>query len=143
MARAGRNNDPEATAEYDFSLSVSGTGKVFINEILVVDNETTQRPGDSFIESGTKQEYGRMYMQAEKSYNILVKYGTSPTMKFRVTGATNLGAGGLRLGAQSINRKDEFDAAVELAKMFTLGIDFTRRRRTWLSVRTRPKLYQV
>jgi beta-glucosidase len=125
---------PEDTAEYDFSLSVSGTGKIFINGVLVVDNETIQRPGDSFIGSGTKEECGRMFMQAGKSYKILVKYGTSPTMKFKVPSATNLGAGGFRLGAQRVlNLKAEFDAAVELAKTVDQVIICAGLNREWES----------
>jgi beta-glucosidase len=83
---------------------------------------------------GTKEEYGKMFMQAGKSCKILVKYGTSPTMKFRVTGVTNFGAGRLRLGAKRlINPKDEFEAAFELAKTVGQVIIFAGLNLEWES----------
>ena len=108
---------PSVTADYDFSLSVAGTGKVFVDETLVVDNETIQRPGDSFFGSGTVEETGSIHMQEGKAYTVLVKYGTGPTMKFGQASAIGMGAGGLRLGGErKINPADELAAAVDLAK---------------------------
>ncbi|KAJ9656699.1 beta-glucosidase [Coniosporium apollinis] len=107
----------EETAEYRFSLSVAGTGKVFIDNNLVVDNETAQRPGDTFFGAGTREEFGSMQMQAGRPYKILVKFGTAPTMTFITASATNLGAGGLRVGAEKvIDPKEELAAAVKLAQ---------------------------
>ena len=58
-----------------------------------------------------------MFMEAGRSYKILVKYKIAPTMKFKFTGATRLGAGRLRLGvAKVVNPKDELDKAIELTK---------------------------
>jgi beta-glucosidase len=108
---------PEETADYNFSLSVSGTGKLFIDDGVVVDNETIQRPGDSFFGTGTVEEYGTMSMQAGRSYNVLLKYGTAPTATFTVTGATSLGAGGFRLGGSKVvDPKAALAAAIDLAK---------------------------
>ncbi|KAI0421658.1 glycosyl hydrolase family 3 C-terminal domain-containing protein [Xylaria grammica] len=39
----------EETAEYEFSISVAGTAKLFIDGKLVIDNETKQRLGGSFF----------------------------------------------------------------------------------------------
>lgn len=106
---------PEETAEYGFSLSVTGTGKIFVDGNLVVDNETHQTPGDSFFGFGTIEETGSIRLQADKSYRILIQYGTSPTMKFQKGAA--MGAGGLRVGcARKTDQEIELAAAVELAK---------------------------
>ena len=108
---------PETTSTYDFSVSVGGTAKLFIDEHLVVDNETQQTPGDSFFGSGTREETGSMDMQAGKQYKILVKFGTGPTMKFQNSGTINMGAGGLRIGGvRKIDPKDAREQAVKLAK---------------------------
>ena len=40
--------EPEETAEYDFSTLVSGTGKVFIDGTLVVDNKQHRDPKTAF-----------------------------------------------------------------------------------------------
>lgn len=108
---------PEETAEFEFSLSVSGTGKIYIDDKVVVDNETTQTAGDSFFGSGTIEERGTVKMEANKGYRIVVKYGTGPTQKFQTPGATPMGAGGLRLGAEKkVEASDELAKAVKLAK---------------------------
>jgi beta-glucosidase len=108
---------PEETADYEFGLSVAGTGKLFIDENLVIDNETFQRPGDSFFGSGTEEEIGSMRMQAKKTYNVLLKFGTAPTQTFHTPGATGMGVGGLRLGAEKkFNAREELEKAVKLAK---------------------------
>jgi beta-glucosidase len=108
---------PEETAEYEFGLTVAGSGKLFIDDHVVVDNETVQRPGDSFFGSGTEEERGSMRMQANKAYKILLKYGTGPTQKFQTPGATNMGVGGLRLGAEKkFDAQGELEKAVKLAK---------------------------
>ncbi|KAI9878958.1 MAG: hypothetical protein M1823_006889, partial [Watsoniomyces obsoletus] len=63
----GGNFIPDETSEYKFSLSVCGTGKVFVDDKLVVDNATKQTPGDSFFGSGTIEETGKMRLEEGRS----------------------------------------------------------------------------
>jgi beta-glucosidase len=108
---------PEETTEYDFSLSCAGTGKIFVNNECVVDNETVQRPGNSFFGAGTLEEIGRLRLEAGKTYNIKVTFGTLPTMTFSTPGTTGFGAGGLRVGLErKAEIATEIDKAVALAK---------------------------
>ena len=108
---------PEETTFYEFSMSVCGTGKVFVDGKMVVDNETKQTPGDSFFGSGTREETGRMKLEEGKEYKIYVTFGTLPTMTYRLPGATMFGAGGLRLGLERVvDYKVEVERAVKLAK---------------------------
>ncbi|ETN42995.1 uncharacterized protein HMPREF1541_02153 [Cyphellophora europaea CBS 101466] len=107
----------EETTEYEFSISVAGTGKVFVDGKLVVDNETKQVKGDSFFGSGTREELGRMHLEKGKSYQILITFGTLPTMTLASSGATAFGAGGFRVGCERvIDYEQERKRAVELAK---------------------------
>ncbi|KIW19815.1 hypothetical protein PV08_00390 [Exophiala spinifera] len=108
---------PSETSEYEFSLAVAGTGKIYVNGNCVVDNETKQRPGDSFFGSGTAEEIGSLKLNQGETYNIHVEFGTYPTMKFNTKGATGFGAGGLRIGLErKVDIETEIERAVRLAK---------------------------
>ncbi len=108
---------PDETATYEFSLSVSGTGKLFVNNECIVDNATKQTPGDSFFGSGTIEETGSMELERGRTYKIHISFGTLPTRKFTVAGATAFGAGGFRAGGfRKIEVDREVEHAVQLAK---------------------------
>ena len=91
---------PSKPGQYEFSLTVAGTGKLLVDDVVIVDNETSQVPGDSFFGFGTKEQVGSMEMQANRSYKVTVQFGTAPTRTYNVTGATAMGAGGLRVGCE-------------------------------------------
>lgn len=103
---------PSETCEYEFSLAVAGTGKIFVDGECVVDNETKQRPGDSFFGAGTAEEIGTLKLNQGETYNIHITFGTFPTMRFNTHGATGFGAGGLRIG---LERKAEIETEIERA----------------------------
>jgi beta-glucosidase len=108
---------PEQTTDYDFSMCCAGTGKIFVDGELVVDNETVQRPGNSFFGAGTAEEIGRLRLEEGKTYNIKVTFGTLPTMTFSSPGTTGFGAGGLRVGLErKAEIATEIERAVQLAK---------------------------
>ncbi|KOS38307.1 hypothetical protein ACN38_g10859 [Penicillium nordicum] len=108
---------PEENSDYEFSLSVSGTGKIFVDGQCIIDNETVQTPGDSFFGSGTVEEIGTIRLDKGKTYRIQITFGTLPTRTFNVAGATSFGAGGLRAGGiQKIEIETEIQKAVALAK---------------------------
>ena len=108
---------PDTSAEYQFSLSLCGTGKLYIDSKMVVDNETHQVMGNSFFGAGTREEIGTITMEKGKSHTVLIQFGTGPTMTFRTPGATAFGAGGLRVGAAlKTDPETELSKAVALAK---------------------------
>lgn len=108
---------PDETDTYEFSVSVAGTAKIFIDGKLVVDNETKQVLGDSFFGCGTREEIGEMKLQKGKTYDITVAAGTLPTMTVRAPGATALAAGGVRVGGtRKTDAKVELEKAVKLAQ---------------------------
>jgi hypothetical protein len=56
-------------------------------------------------------------LEAGKTYTILVEFGTLPTSALRNPGATQMGAGGLRIGCMRKRIEgEEIWKAVELAK---------------------------
>lgn len=108
---------PDEASDYEFSMCCAGTGKVFVNGECVVDNETKQRPGNSFFGSGTAEEIGSLKLEKGKAYDIKVTFGTLPTMKFTSPGTTGFGAGGLRIGLErKVEMESELDRAINLAK---------------------------
>ena len=108
---------PEETTEYEFSLCCAGTGKIFVDGDCVVDNETFQRPGNSFFGAGTAEEIGIRKLEKGVTYDIRVNFGTFPTMKFTSPGTTGFGSGGLRVGLErKVEIPTEIERAVKVAK---------------------------
>jgi beta-glucosidase len=108
---------PDETAEYEFSCSVAGTAKIFVEGELVVDNQTKQNPGDSFFGIGTIEEIGSIHLEAGREYHVHVEFGTMPTLTYKKDGVTAFGAGGVRLGCyRKISFETEVARAVAMAK---------------------------
>lgn len=107
---------PDQDGDYDFGLTVYGTGTLFIEGQLIIDNETKQRPGDSFFGSGTIEEIGTKNLKAGKDYTLRVLYASAPTSKLSRPGDTSFRGGGIRLGgARKITEEVEIQAAVHIA----------------------------
>ncbi|GLB03451.1 hypothetical protein AtubIFM57258_008031 [Aspergillus tubingensis] len=108
---------PDVTAEYEFSICVAGTAKLFIDGECIVDNASKQTRGDSFFGTGTVEEKGEQLLEAGKTYHIKVEFGTDPTITFDRPGSNGFGAGGIRLGAErKVSLQEEIDSAVDLAR---------------------------
>jgi beta-glucosidase len=108
---------PTESGVYDFGLTVAGTGELFIDGELVVDNKTTQRQGTSFFGIGTPEERGSKYLEANRKYKISVDYGTAPTSNLKLHGVVSFGPGGVRVGAcRRIDAEHAIQEAVDLAK---------------------------
>jgi beta-glucosidase len=61
---------------YEFSLSVCGRARLFIDNLLVVDNwDILQRPGDGFFGQGTIEELGVVDINKGQDYQIRCEYG--------------------------------------------------------------------
>ncbi|KAK8152912.1 beta-glucosidase [Phyllosticta citrichinensis] len=108
---------PDESREWLFGVSVSGTANLWIGGKLVVDNTENQKQGDSFFGSGTIEEFGSIYLEAGKTYDVLVQFGSSATSNLRPTGTTVMAGGGVRVGGTiKTEAQEEIDKAVTLAK---------------------------
>lgn len=109
---------PDKTQTYEFGLTVNGTAKLYIDDELIIDNETHQTAGESFFNSGTIEETGTMKLEAGKTYKISVDWASSSSSKLANAESMNLpSGGGLRIGAAAqIDTDEEIKAAVQLAK---------------------------
>ena len=107
---------PEADCEYDFGLAVCGTAKLYVDDGLVVDNDTVQRPGSSFFGNGTAEEIGRAKLKGGKAHKIRIDWASRASMKLQFAGV-NFPGGGLRAGAaKALDAEVEIERAVSLAK---------------------------
>ncbi|RWA04858.1 hypothetical protein EKO27_g10246 [Xylaria grammica] len=114
----------EETAEYEFSISVAGTAKFFIDGKLVNDNETKQRPGESFFGQGTAEELGVVKLEKDNAYSVLVTFGSLPTMTFRSLVAVPFGAApsfdiqDLKIAERTgVNNEDEISVTVTVTNI--------------------------
>lgn len=108
--------EPPKSGVYEFGLTVAGTGLLYVDGKLVVDNKTNQTQGTSFFGIGTPEERGSIHLNAHQSYRIHVDYGTAPTSNLKLHGVVSFGPGGLRLGGcRRIDPEQAIEEAVQLA----------------------------
>jgi beta-glucosidase len=63
------------TGAYEFSLSVCGRARLYIDGLLVVDNwDISQRPGDGFFGQGTVEEMGVSHVNKGQECQIRCEY---------------------------------------------------------------------
>lgn len=89
---------PEQSGLWDFGISVSGTARLFVDDVEVVDNATLQEPGHAFFGSGTKEVVGTVHLTAGTRHKLLVTFGSAPTSKLLRKGVVSFRKGGVRLG---------------------------------------------
>ncbi|BCS00565.1 beta-glucosidase H [Aspergillus luchuensis] len=107
---------PEESGLYDFGLCVQGTGKLYVDGNLLVNNADVQRPGSSFLGSGTMEERGTLELTAGRQYKIHVQWGCAKTSTFKVPGVVDFGHGGFRFGAcKQLSPSKGIEEAVQLA----------------------------
>lgn len=108
---------PERSGEWDFGLSVHGTGDLFVDGGLVVSNVEDQRLGSSFLGCGTVEEVGRMDLEAGRAYRVLVRFGCSATSRVKASGTVDFGQGGVRFsGCPRIDPQAAIREAVDVAR---------------------------
>lgn len=108
---------PEMDGEFELGLCVYGTGRLFVDGVLLVDNSTTQRQGTVFFGCGTVEEIGVVQVRKNQTYHIKVEFGSAPTNKLGVGGVVRFGGGGVRLGgAFKIDPMEEIERAVASAR---------------------------
>lgn len=109
--------EAEKDDDFEFGLSVYGTGKLYVNDELVVDNETTQRQGQTFFGSGTVEEKGTVKLEKGRKYNVRVEFASAPASKLISDAVVVSAGGGLRIGgAWVIDAEEEIKKAAALAK---------------------------
>ncbi|CAN9345843.1 unnamed protein product [Alternaria sp. RS040] len=107
---------PTQSGTYDFGLCVHGTGRLYIDDELLVSNVEHQRPGPNFLGSGTLEETGSKILIAGRSYRITVQWGCAKTSTRKTPGTVDFGHGGLRFcGCLRQDPQESIETAVRLA----------------------------
>jgi beta-glucosidase len=106
----------ERTGDYELGLCVYGTGNLYVNDILVIDNSTKQTQGSAFFGTGTVEEKGRIFMEEGKVYHVRLEFASAPTSKLSGSGVPQFGGGGFRIGgAWALEMDDTIAEAVQMA----------------------------
>ena len=109
--------EAEKDGEYEFGLCVYGSGNLYVNDELVIDNETTQRQGQAFFGSGSAEEKGIVKLEKGKKYNVRVEFASAPSSKLISDAVVVASGGGIRIGgAWVIDAEEEIKNATALAK---------------------------
>ncbi|KFZ14141.1 hypothetical protein V501_03399 [Pseudogymnoascus sp. VKM F-4519 (FW-2642)] len=105
-----------ATGIFQFGITVYGSGNLFIDNKLVIENTETQRPGTSFFGKGTAEEIGEVDLVEGKTYHVRLEFASSPTSKVLKPGVVAFPGGAGRIGAAlKINEEEHIRRAVRLA----------------------------
>jgi beta-glucosidase len=70
----GQLNPREHDCTFEFGLTIAGRANLYVDDKLVIDNSTRQRRGDSFFNSGTREERGSVQLKAGQSPKIRLEY---------------------------------------------------------------------
>ncbi|KFZ23139.1 hypothetical protein V502_02383 [Pseudogymnoascus sp. VKM F-4520 (FW-2644)] len=125
---------PDVDGLWDFGLTVCGTANLYVNDELVIENTTDQRPGDAFFKKGTAEKVCQLSMEVGKSYKLRIEFGSSNTSKLMQVGVVSFGGGGARLGAcPCIDIDDNIAKAAALAAKSDYAILCTGLSGEWES----------
>ncbi|KAH8655309.1 putative beta-glucosidase [Xylariales sp. PMI_506] len=97
----------EATGEYEFSLSVAGTARLYINGELLVDVSKEQTFGGSFFGFGTTEVTAKTNLTQGVTYAVEVQFGSLATSLLPGPGADSTRGGGIRIGCALVMDPDE------------------------------------
>lgn len=97
----------EHTGPHEFGLATYGVGRLYINDQLVVDNETEQSPGGMFFGKGSSEKRGLFDMCEGQSYKLRVEAGSASTSKVVGGSMLPLPGGACRLGGSLKIEPDE------------------------------------
>ncbi|OJA21227.1 hypothetical protein AZE42_07989 [Rhizopogon vesiculosus] len=118
MKLEGELKPRERDCLFEFGLTVAGRAKLFVDGTLVVDNWTRQRRGQSFFNSGSTEEKGRVPLKAGVRHRVLVEFCNVRSPANGDEDETVMDSNpGVRLGgAEVIDEDVKMAEAVEIAK---------------------------
>nr|RBQ84575.1 hypothetical protein FVER53263_07762 [Fusarium verticillioides] len=108
---------PDESGLYDFGLGVEGTGKLYIDDELLISNVENQTRGETLFGSGTIEEKGEKVLTAGQEYRIRLEWGCAKTSKLPPFGPVGGKHGGWRIGCfKRIDPVQAIEDAVAVAK---------------------------
>lgn len=88
-----------ATGDFEFGVTTYGSGDLYVDDKLLIDNTTAQEPGLTFFGKGTAEKTGLIHMEENKEYKLRLEFASGPSSKIQRPGVVNLGGGAGRIGA--------------------------------------------
>ncbi|KAH7176383.1 glycosyl hydrolase family 3 N terminal domain-containing protein [Dactylonectria macrodidyma] len=111
------------TGSFKVGLAVYGSGNLYIDGVLIIDNTTVQRGGNFWFGKGTLEESAVIDLIKGQRYRIKVEFASAPSSKLRKPGVVNFGGGAARFGIIEVLDPDLAIArAVEAAKRADITI---------------------
>ncbi|WZH42185.1 glycoside hydrolase superfamily [Fusarium acuminatum] len=89
---------PEVEGLYEFGLASYGISKLYIDDHLVIDNETVQNHAGMFFGHGSTEVRGVYKMKADQTYRLRVEAGSASTSRTSGGSFIPLPGGACRLG---------------------------------------------
>lgn len=124
---------PEESGLYDFGVVVIGSGRLFIDEELVVDNTHDQKQGTLFFGMGTEEVIGSKELVAGQTYNVRFEFGSTPTGDLKVANNAEKN-GAFRMGcAKRIEYDISIKQAMEMASKYEQVVCFAGLNGEWES----------
>ncbi|BEJ10876.1 hypothetical protein CspHIS471_0102980 [Cutaneotrichosporon sp. HIS471] len=104
------------TGRYEFGLTVTGQGWLYVDDELIIDNATKQTLGSKFFGNGTIEEKGRVAVEKGKTYTLRVVHDSRRPVPRTVAGTPFI-VKGIRIGAfPLVNAHQAMDDAVKAAR---------------------------
>lgn len=72
----------ETTGDHEFGLISAGLARMYVDGRELIDNWTSQEPGDAFYALGSAEKRGSIHFEAGKTYELQLDYKRPPKMYF-------------------------------------------------------------
>ncbi|RGP62712.1 hypothetical protein FSPOR_9099 [Fusarium sporotrichioides] len=92
------NFEPEIDGLYEFGLASYGVSKLYIDDNLIIDNETVQSHSGMFFGHGSTEVRGTYEMKADQTYRLRVEAGSASTSRASGGSFIPIPGGACRLG---------------------------------------------
>ncbi|KAG5659080.1 hypothetical protein KAF25_000282 [Fusarium avenaceum] len=92
------NFKPEIEGLYEFGLASYGISKLYVDDHLVIDNETVQSHAGMFFGHGSTEVRGVYKMKADQTYRLRVEAGSASTSRTSGGSFIPIPGGACRLG---------------------------------------------
>ncbi|PVH77190.1 glycoside hydrolase family 3 protein [Cadophora sp. DSE1049] len=96
-----------STGQFEFGLTVFGSGNLYVDDKLIIENTENRRFGNSFFGKGTAEEKGVVDMEEGQSYKVRLEFRSSPTSKVVRQGMVAFPGGAGSIGAIRVMDEDK------------------------------------
>lgn len=119
---------------FEFGLTVTGRGRLYVGGKLVIDNWTQQRQGDAFFGLGTVEEKGVVNVGKGEMLDVVVEFSNISGPRGDEDASAQPVQPGMRLGGRDVTDEEvEMRQAVECARAADVAIVVVGLNSDWES----------